>query len=147
MFLCFLWWMNAQEMFLTFLCSWTPQTNFQTQTCFFSIYSAARSDLLWCCFLCRAGKSPVVSLAYLSWHFIFGLDWIYDHCDGLFVMLILGMPSKFPCDVDWLLKTSSSLQLPSSSGYHTSSPDTWHSDTAASFLKLQQRENKVMVVS
>lgn len=50
------------------------QTNFKTQTCFFSIYSAARIDLLWCCFLCRAGVSPVASLAYLSWHFIFGLN-------------------------------------------------------------------------
>lgn len=50
------------------------QTNFKTQTCFFSIYSAARIDLLWCCFLCRAGVSPVASLAYLSWPFIFGLN-------------------------------------------------------------------------
>lgn len=50
------------------------QTNFKTQTCFFSIYSAARIDLLWCCFLCRAGVSPVASLAYLFWHFIFGLN-------------------------------------------------------------------------
>lgn len=98
------------------------QTNFKTQTCFFSIYSAARIDLLWCCFLCRAGVSPVASLAYLFWHFIFGLNlrplW-RSVCDAH-----SGNASKFPCYVDWLLKTSSFLQAASLLGISHFIP--WH---------------------
>lgn len=38
------------------------------------------------------------------------------------------------------LAVETSIPSPQSSGYHTSSPDTWHYHSTASFLKLQQRK-------
>lgn len=83
-------------------------------TTFFGLYcaaaaaaSAGRFDLLSCCFPCRACTSLATLTCPPVLTFYFGLDWIYGHCASQFVMLILGIPSEFPCDLDWLLKLQS----------------------------------------
>lgn len=49
----------------------------------------------------RATRGPPC-LPILTFYFV--LDWICDRRGALFVMFILGIPSEFPCDLDWLLK-------------------------------------------